>query len=81
MCSTEEARRRRTSDAGDGLLAGEIGDMNERVVERGIDVRDTKDELALSDLGTERNDLFLLGLDLLGGLHPKFRQVIHPVAD
>lgn len=55
--------------------------MNERVVERGIDVRDTKDELALSDLGTERNDLFLLGLDLLGGLHPKFRQAIHPVAD
>ena len=53
--------------------------MDEGVVEGGEDVGNTEDFLALSDLGTERDGLFLRGLDLLGGLHPKFRQSIHPV--
>ena len=62
-----------TSDTGDSFLAGEIGNMNESVVEGSINVGDTEDELALSNLGTERDGLFLLDLDLLGGLHPKPR--------
>lgn len=42
--------------------------MDEGVVEGGVDVGNTKDKLALSDLGTERDGgLFLLG-GLLGGL-------------
>ena len=65
--------RKRTSDTGDGLLAGEISDMDEGVVERGVDVSDTENELALSNLGPERDGCFLLGLDLLGCLHPNFR--------
>ena len=64
---------KRTSDTGDGLLAGEIGDMDEGVVERGVDVSDTENELALSNLGPERDGCLLLGLDLLGCLHPNFR--------
>ena len=63
---------KRTSDTGDGLLAGEIGDMDESVVERGVDVSDTENELALSNLGPESNGCLLLGLDLLGCLHPNF---------
>ena len=42
-----------TSDTRDGLLAGEIGDMDESVVERGVDVGNTENELALADLGAE----------------------------
>ena len=82
-CSDGRLRRydsnTRTGDTRDGLLAGEIGDMDEGVVEGCVDVGDTEDKLALSDLGTERDGLFLRGLDLLGGLHPKFHQSIHPV--
>lgn len=74
-----ECMRKRTSYTGDGLLAGEVGDMDESVVEGGVDVGDTEDELALSDLGTERNGLLLGYLDLLGGLHPDPRQSIHPI--
>ena len=65
-------------DARDRLLARQIGDMDEGVVEGCVDVGDTEDKLALSDLGTERDGLFLRGLDLLGGLHPNSRQSIHP---
>lgn len=67
-----------TSDTGDGLLAGEIGNMDEGVVEGGVDVCDTEYELALSNLGTERDGLLLGDLDLLGGLHPDACQSIHP---
>lgn len=64
----------RTSDTGDGLLAGEISDMDEGVVEGGVDVGNTEDELALVDLGAERDGVFGGGdLGLLGGL-----QVVHP---
>lgn len=43
--------------------------MDESVVEGGKDVSDTENELSLSDLGAERNGVFLLGcLDFLGGL-------------
>ena len=59
----------RTSDTRDGFLARQIGDMDERVVERRVDVRHSKHQLALSNLGTERNGRFLLrGLDFLRGL-------------
>ena len=46
--------------------------MDEGVVERGVDVSDTENELALSDLRPEGNGCLLLGLDLLGCLHPNF---------
>ena len=52
--------------------------MNEGVVEGGVDVSDTENELALSNLGTESDRLLLGDLDLLGGLHPNFHQFIHP---
>ena len=70
----------RTSDTGDGLLARQIGDMDEGVVEGGVDVSDTEDELALSNLGTERDGGFFLGLGLLGRLqvHPTVSKSIHP---
>lgn len=64
----------RTGHTGDGLLAGQIGDVNEGVVERGVDVGNAKDELSLSNLGTESDDLFLGNLDLLGGLETYIRQ-------
>lgn len=55
--------------------------MDERVVERGEDVGNTEDELALSNLGTERDGGFFLGdLDLLRGLevHPIVSTSIQP---
>jgi hypothetical protein len=68
-----------TSDTGDGLLAGEISDMDEGVVEGGVDVGNTKDKLALADLGAERDSGFLDGSSgLLGSLtiHPLVRHCI-----
>ena len=53
--------------------------MDKSVVERGVDVSDTEDELALSNLGAERNGLLLLlRLSLLRRLHPEVCQAIHP---
>jgi hypothetical protein len=46
-------QREHTGNTDNGLLAGQISDMDESIVERREDVRDTKNELALSDLGTE----------------------------
>ena len=69
-----------TSDTGDGLLAGEIGDMDEGIVKRGVDVCDAEYELALSDRGAERHlGLFLGRLRLLGGLHPHVSETIHRI--
>ena len=76
---TKAAGCKRTSHTGDGFLAREIGNMDESVIEGCVDASNTEDKLALSDLRTKRDGLFLRGLDLLGGLHPKFRQSIHPV--
>ena len=42
-----------TSYARDRFLARKIGDMDEGVVERGVGVSDTENELALSNLGAE----------------------------
>ena len=66
---------RRTSDTRDSLLAGQIGDVDEGVVEGGIDVGNTENELALSDLGAERDGFLNGNLGLLGGLlvHPLVR--------
>ena len=48
--------------------------MHEGVVEGGVDVRDTKDQLALCDLGAERDGVFLDGrLGLLGRLEVDIR--------
>lgn len=61
--------RGRTSNAGNGLTSRKIGDMDEGVVEGGEDASNTENELALSNLGTERNGVLGgLGLDFLGGL-------------
>jgi len=53
------------SDSGDCFLARGIGDMDERIVEGGIDVRDAEDDLALRNLGTELDQLFLRDFGLL----------------
>lgn len=43
--------------------------MNEGIVERGVDVRNTEYQLSLSNLGTELDgSFFLWGLDFLGRL-------------
>ena len=64
-----EGQAEHTSDTGDRLLAGEIGNMDESVVERSEDVGNAKHQLALSNLRTERNGVFLFGyLGLLGRL-------------
>ena len=58
-----------TGHAGDGFLAGQIGDMHKGIVEGCEDVCHAEDEFSLCDLGAERNGNFLLGrLDFLGGL-------------
>ena len=59
---------RRTSDTGDGFPTRQISDMDEGIVERGIDVGNTENELSLSDLRSERDSGFFLGDLLLGGL-------------
>lgn len=61
----------RTGHTRDGFLAGEIGDMDEGVVEGGVDTSNTKDELTLSNLRAEGNGLGLGGLGLLGRLHQR----------
>ena len=56
------------SDTGDGLTTRKIGNMDEGVVERGEDVGNAEDELAISDLRAELDGGFFLGgLDFLGG--------------
>ena len=43
------------SDTDQGLLAGEIGDVHEGVVERGENVSDAKHQLSLAGLGSENH--------------------------
>jgi hypothetical protein len=50
-----------TSDTGDSFFARKIGDMDEGVVERGINVCDTEDKLSLGNLRTERNSVIFPG--------------------
>lgn len=58
------------SDARDGFLAGQVGNVNERVVERGKDAGDAKDEFAIFDLRSERRrDGFLGSLCSFFGCH------------
>ncbi len=57
-----ETGRNPTSHTGDGLLAREISDMDEGVVEGGIDVGNAEYQLSLGDLGPERDRGFLCGL-------------------
>jgi len=58
-----------TGDTRDGFFAGQIGDMDEGVVERCVDMGDAEHEFSFCDLGTERDRvLFLWRLDFFGGL-------------
>ena len=58
----------RTSHSRDGLLARKIRHMHESVVEGRVDVGNAEDELALADLGAERDGFLSCCLGLLGGL-------------
>jgi hypothetical protein len=58
-----------TSYARDGFFSRQIGDVNEGVVERSIDMRDAEHELSFCDLRTERDRVLFFGrLDFFGGL-------------
>ncbi|RUP52384.1 hypothetical protein BC936DRAFT_145229 [Jimgerdemannia flammicorona] len=65
--SARTSEPERTSNANDGFTAGQIGYVNEGVVERSEDVGNTENELARADLGAESNDLLLLD-DFLSAL-------------
>ena len=56
--------------------------MDEGVVEGGVDVGNAEDELALADLGAERDGFLSSCLSLLGGLcvHPLVRLCIQRTA-
>jgi hypothetical protein len=59
-----------TGNTGNSFLSGKIRNMNKSVIEAGVDVRNTENELALSDLWTKRDSDLLLGsLPFLWGLH------------
>lgn len=59
-----------TGNTSDGFLSGQIGNMDKSVIEAGVDVRNTENELALSNLGTKRDSCLFLGrLSLLWWLH------------
>ena len=68
-------------DARDRLLARQIGDVHERVVERRENVRNTKVALAIGKLGAELDGLLLLDAGLLGRLevHPIVSNAIQPL--
>ena len=54
----------------DGLPAGEVGDVNEGVVEGGEDVSNAEDQLAIPDLRSQADLDLLLGFSLsLPGCH------------
>ena len=60
-------------DTADGLAPGQVGDVHEGVVEGGVDVSHTKDELTFLDLGSKRDLDLLLGFLLsLTRSHVKF---------
>merc|ERR1712110_1057907 len=56
-----------TGDTSDGLLSGEIGDMNEGIVVTGVKVAHAKNVFSVGDLRSELDDLFLLDNLLLWG--------------
>ena len=68
-------------DARDRLLARQIGDVHERVVERRENVRNTEVALAIGKLGAELDGLLLLDAGLLGRLevHPIVSNAIQPL--
>lgn len=60
-------------DTADGLAPGQVGDVHEGVVEGGVDVSHTEDELTFLDLGSKRDLDLLLGFLLsLTRSHVKF---------
>ena len=64
-----EKEKKRTCDSRNSLLARQIRNMHERIIETREDVSDTKDKLALGYLRSERDGVFFLGcLDFFGGL-------------
>merc|ERR1711936_885267 len=56
-----------TRNSGDGLLAGEIGDVHKGIVIRSVEVANTENVLAVSDLWAELDDLLLFDNLLLWG--------------
>jgi len=62
--NVKERKRRRlgwgTCDSHDCFFAGEIGDVDEGVIEGGENMGDAKDEFSLTDLRAETDDFFLL---------------------
>jgi hypothetical protein len=50
-----------TSDTGDGFFARKVSDMDEGVIERGVNVCNTEDKLSLGNLRTERNSVIFPG--------------------
>ena len=68
-------------DARDRLLARQIGDVHERVVERRENVCYTEVALAIGKLGAELDGLLLLDAGLLGRLevHPIVSYAIQPL--
>ena len=68
-------------DARDRLLAGQIGDVHESVVEGRKDVRNDEVTLALGKLGAELDGLLLLNAGFLGRLeaHPSVSDAIQPL--
>ena len=68
-------------DARNRLLARQIGDVHERVVERRENVRNTEVALAIGKLGAELDGLLLLDAGLLGRLevHPIVSDAIQPL--
>ena len=68
-------------DARDRLLARQIGDVHESVVEGRENVRNTEVALAIGKLGAELDGLLLLDAGLLGRLevHPIVSDAIQPI--
>jgi len=56
-----------SGDTGDGLTAGQIRNVDEGVVEAGVDVGHSEDDLAVANLGSQLDlDLLLLNFSLPG---------------
>jgi hypothetical protein len=60
-----------TCDAGNRLFSRKVGDMDESVIEGGIDMGNSEHELALADLGAQLDGGFLCNTCLFGRLQSK----------
>jgi hypothetical protein len=63
-----------TGNSGDGFFSRQIGDVNEGIIVRSVQVANAKHVFAIGDLWTESDDFFFLGdLPLWG--HVCFRMI------